>query len=307
MEPTVIYIDVLFALNLFVNYFLLLAAGLILRRPFKRWRLLVSALLGALFALTVLLPDGPAVLTALSKLLMFAVLVLTAFGFVSPLSMIKAFGAFLAVNVAFGGIMFALYYFVAPAGMLYYNGTVYFNISPLILIGMTILCYAIVRLLGRILKHEGLETGLYTVILEADGITAQCTALLDTGNSLTDVLSGMPVMVVEYGAVEPLLPQKLRPVFRDASTRPELAASIDDPAWAKRFRLIPFDSLGAGGMLPAFKPDSIQLRRQGAAGKQKNANSVDLAVQGGVLVAVTSRRLSAGEYCALLSTQMIRI
>ena len=43
----VIYIDVLLALNLWIDFILLLATARILRLPRRRWRMVLGALLGA--------------------------------------------------------------------------------------------------------------------------------------------------------------------------------------------------------------------------------------------------------------------
>ena len=49
----VIYIDVLIVLNIFINYFLLLATTFFLHQKPKRWRLVVSAVVGSLFSLLI--------------------------------------------------------------------------------------------------------------------------------------------------------------------------------------------------------------------------------------------------------------
>ena len=49
----VIYIDVLIVLNIFINYFLLLATTFFLHQKPKRWRLVVSAVVGSLFSFPV--------------------------------------------------------------------------------------------------------------------------------------------------------------------------------------------------------------------------------------------------------------
>ena len=70
----VVYIDVLLGVNLFVNYFLLLAVGRFLHLAVRRLRLLAGAAVGAAFSLSILLPPLPAVLpTSRKKSLQLAV------------------------------------------------------------------------------------------------------------------------------------------------------------------------------------------------------------------------------------------
>ena len=77
---TTIYIDILVCLNVIVNYFLLLASGKFLSRPYKRWRILLGAFLGGLYSLYILLPQLAQWFTILVELAMAATITLTAFG-----------------------------------------------------------------------------------------------------------------------------------------------------------------------------------------------------------------------------------
>ena len=74
-----IYIDVLLAVNIFINYFLLLAAAKFLAVRRIRLRILAASILGAAYSLTMLLPSIPMVLALLMKLAMSASLVFVAF------------------------------------------------------------------------------------------------------------------------------------------------------------------------------------------------------------------------------------
>lgn len=76
---TTIYIDILVCLNVIVNYFLLLASGKFLSRPYKRWRILLGAFLGGLYSLYILLPQLAQWFTILVELAMAATITLTAF------------------------------------------------------------------------------------------------------------------------------------------------------------------------------------------------------------------------------------
>ena len=59
---TTIYIDILVCLNVIVNYFLLLASGKFLSRPYKRWRILLGAFFRRpLFVIYSFTPAGPVV------------------------------------------------------------------------------------------------------------------------------------------------------------------------------------------------------------------------------------------------------
>ena len=91
----------------------------------------------------------------------------------------------------------------------------------------------------------------------------------ETGLTLTEPFSGTPAIVADRRALGDILP----PNFGMQST--ENAVSM---------RLIPFSSLGADGVLPAFRPDAASL----------SGISIEC------WVAVTDRTLSAGSFQALV-------
>ena len=64
----VIYIDVLLALNLWIDFILLLATARILRLPRRRWRMVLGALLGAATSCLIFLPDLPTAAATAVKL-----------------------------------------------------------------------------------------------------------------------------------------------------------------------------------------------------------------------------------------------
>ena len=133
-----IYVDVLMAVNFFISYFLLLACAKFLTLPAKRGRMAAASGLGAVFSLSVLLPEFPAVLSLAGKLLMSVAMVLCAFGFGGIKRLVRNTLAFYIINFAFAGLMVAIWYFFAPQGLVIRNSVVYFNLSPVLLILLTV-------------------------------------------------------------------------------------------------------------------------------------------------------------------------
>jgi stage II sporulation protein GA (sporulation sigma-E factor processing peptidase) len=73
------------------------------------------------------------------------------------------------------------------------------------------------------------------------------TALVDTGHSLTDVLTGRDVIIIER-----------KSALHIAEVLPT-ANDVDLLNLPKGFRLIPYSVVGGHGLLPAFVPDKIEL------------------------------------------------
>lgn len=241
-EGLVVYADVLMVTNLFINYFLLSAVKLLLRVSVPRKRILFGALIGSVYALTIFLPKLPTAVSALMNLSASALMVFAAFPIHSRKKFLKAFLAFFVINFAFAGTMLALWLFFRPNGMIYQNGTVYFDIDIKILIGTTVLCYILLTCFSRILRKRAPDNVLYDVEITNAGKTVCAKALLDTGHALTDGFSDTPVLVISHRLAKALAP-------------PELQSFLDSdisPYAIKDLRLIPYTSVNGEGVLKAF-------------------------------------------------------
>ena len=190
-----VYIDQLLALNTLVNYLLLSAAGRLGGEAATRPRRLAGAALGACYALVVLLP-GWRVWGMLSlKLLCAAAMTAAAFG-LSP-RLPRQWLLVLALSALYGGAVLAVETLLGGAVTMI-NGAAYYPVSFRTLVltaGGVWLLFATV--LARLGAHSGGDLAALTLSLDGRSTTVQ--ALRDTGNSLCDPISGLPVPVVELG------------------------------------------------------------------------------------------------------------
>ena len=291
----VVYIDVLFTVNLIIDYFLLRASAAALHRQENRLRMLGGAAIGALYASLVFFPGMNFLDTAVLKFAVSLVIVAAAFRWKGPKIFFLLTAVFYALSFLFGGAMFALYMFVAPPGLDVRNGAVYLDISPLVLIVSAAAFYIVITLASRLGGRSGAAKELYTLRIEAGGRSARLKALLDTGDSLSDAVSGMPVIVAEYAGVAALMPPGVRRAFEGGAAD---VSAISRSEWTDRFRMIPYGSLGgSGGLLPAFRADGVRVIPPGG-GEGKELN--------GAVVAVCRERLStSGSYGALIGAQTL--
>ena len=282
----VVYVDILFFLNLFVNTFLLRAAGQFCGVKGRLWREFFGAALGAAFSLMIFLPNIPFFFNILIKLALSAILILTAYGFKNKKRFLRLWGSFFTATFLFAGFMMALWFCLRPPGMAVNNGVVYFSISPLILIISTLLCYLLITLVRRIFRVGAVKNDTYTLEITLGGCSVVMTALLDTGHSLVDILSGAPVIIADYNAVEPLLPALSRPAFTNVAYEPP--EDLKD-----RYRLIPYSVIGGAGLLPAFRPDFVRIVKKDGTQTFRN-----------VCVAVHKQPLS-GRFSALFGSELL--
>ena len=137
--------------------------------------------------------------------------------------------------------MLALWYFIAPQGLIVKNSIVYFDVSPLLLLILTVFCYFLIRLIQRFTGRQTPKNLFYPIQIEWKGKEVACVAKVDIGNSLVEPFSGEPVAVVEKSRLEKFLP--------------EIRAE-------GKVRLVPFSAVPGGGMLEAFRPDALYIVRE---------------------------------------------
>ena len=83
------------------------------------------------------------------------------------------------------------------------------------------------------------------------GTTLRLCAMLDTGNLLTDPVSGLPVIVCSRRALLPLIPFAA-------------FALEEEGALPQGFRLLSVRTCAGRGMMLCFRPDGLRLERDGA-------------------------------------------
>ncbi len=290
--PQVIYLDVLLAVNLFVNYFLLLGTACFISKKVKRLRLVASALAGSFSSLLILVDHLPFILLWGIKLVLACLLTLIAFGFDSPAVYIKRTLLFFGVNFLFAGAMTALFLFIAPAGMVIRNGTVYFQISSLALVIGTIAAYAIIRLITYLLRQRVHKSELYTLLIEQSGKQVLVTGLADNGNKLCDSISGLPVVVCDFSSIKELIPLSLQPGIQ-AGDMDTVAGHFSGREGFK-LRAVPYHAVGYEGMMICFKPDHLYL-----LDKQGQKQELE------AFVGISSNPVSQGEYHAVIHTKLL--
>lgn len=266
----VVYADILFIINTYVTYALLRATSLICRVPATRLRTVLTALLGGLFSFIVLFDGVPNFVIALSRLVFSAALVFALYYPFERKKFLRLFLGFFLVNFVFAGVMFALWFFAAPRSMLFFAGIVYFDIDAGTLIIYTAACYGIISLANSLLKMRAPSDSVFDLEIRYGERLCSCRALLDTGNSLFEPFSSLPVIVCE------------RKVF-------DGGFEISD----EKLRLVPCSSVTCESILKAFKPDSVHVK-----GVQTDIETSN------VYIALTDQRIKNSEFGALLHPQL---
>lgn len=257
----VIYIDILITVNLFVNYFILLTTANFFCIKWKTSRLILGEILGGIYSLYILAPELPLFISLIIKLFMSSTIIGATFGFKKPLPFFKILIYFYSVNFLFSGTMMAFWLVFKPNGMQINNGIVYFNISPPVLIASTLISYIIIEIINRIITRRKFENNLLYLKINFENNQIKIPAKIDTGNSLTEPFSNLPVIVAKETAIKPLLSankyDQIINFIKNGSTN----------ILNLKIRMIPFKTISEESILPAFKPDFIKINESEAQKK----------------------------------------
>lgn len=287
----IVYVDILLIVNLFINYFLLLGTMLLSHLQKRRLRILAGAFVGSLFSLMIFAPNFGYIITFLYKIVLGCALIFITFGRQKMRVYLKTLLLFFAVNFIFAGVMLFLWFVVRPEKMLFHNGIVYFDISPIFLVFSTVVAYLMIKGVYWLFNRK-VETGqLCHITIEEGDKTVQFMGFSDTGNRLTDPFSGLPVTVCEFSVVQSLIPEELHSFFLDPA-KAQLS-QFDTHPWRRKIRIIPYSTVGSPGVMAAFEPDGVYYSSHGIEKKEE------------VLIGVTSSKLSDGEYQAVINTHSV--
>ncbi len=301
MAAPVVYIDQVFIGNLLMNYIILWATAKIGRVERGRARLLTGSVLGALYSLVVFWPALNFWSAPVFKILASIVVAGAVFVPLSPPKFVVCLGAFYLASFALGGAVLGAI-FLSGRGILVSNWGLAEVIDKYFFKGIffgAAFFVAAVRTVAVLIKRGEMERywGM-PVLIRFGGGSVKTRALLDTGNSLKDPLTGRPVVIVEYGVLKPILPLDVQLYFENVKTASiwEVLSCLSLGRQAARFSAIPFRSLGQDkGVLLGFKPDEVQIVYRGRCLKAKN-----------VLVGVCREKLDpAGSYRALVGPEVL--
>jgi len=268
----VIYIDILFVINCFINYLILLLSAKFSGVSVHRKRLILSSVFAGACSLVVLLPDMGIFISSVFKIAIALIMTLIAFGKNTFRLFLRCFLCVFAVSFLFAGLFFAFEMLINPDKMLFINGTVYFDINFKAFVIFTCAGYVFIKSVLYFLKRKSNEKEICTVFISFLFNSVKLNALIDTGNSLSDLFSGIPVTTVEKKCFE-------KGFGKNTSEK-----------YPERTGVIPVKTAIGSALLQTFRADKMIIE------KDKKRWTVDKPV-----IALSSDCLSDGDYQALLN------
>lgn len=249
----VIYLDVLILINLYVTYFQILAVSVFTRRKSIWYRKLSAAGIGAVASLSIFIPQEMVLTLTLLKIFLCALIAFVAFGYTGFRAYAVSVLFLMLVSFVFSGLMLCVWLFAAPMKMLFINGTVYFGIDTMTIILSTCAAYGVVRIIRYILDKNGKTDGKYTVIIKNNGRECRLSALADSGNGMVDCFSGLPVIVCRRDMCADVSPPAIE-MIENNSDISDIGTQM-----IKGVRIMPFSTVGKGGLICMFKAESVVI------------------------------------------------
>lgn len=291
-----IYLDIVLLENLCMNYIILFATAYILKIKRHHYRMILSALIGGIYAILAYMQIFEVYSNMFVKIILSVCMIYIAFWPKGIKGLLKQLLIFYLVSFVFGGCAFALLYFVKPQDILQVNG-VYIGTYPvkIALLG-GLVGFIVVHTAFKVVKNKMRKKALiYDIEINIEGKKMRTKAMLDTGNQLKDPITGVPVVVVTKEALREIIPDNILDNIEKVMGG-EWKEEEENINYRSRFRIIPFTSIGKqNGMLLGLKVDKVKL-----------ITDIDEITNENVIVCIYNQKLTkANTYSALIGIDML--
>lgn len=205
-----IYIDIILMENLIMNFIILYATGLVLKRKIKNIRLILASLLGAVYSLLAYISTFEIYTNMILKIILSILIVYIAFNAQNVKQIGKDLLLFYLISFVFGGAAFALIYIIKPQDILMKNG-LFLGTYPLktVILG-AIIAFVIVITAFKIVKSKFSAKDMYCKIkIKLNEKQIETNAMIDSGNLLKEPITNTPVIVVEHTLLYECIPKEI--------------------------------------------------------------------------------------------------
>jgi len=295
-----VYIEYLLLENMIINFIILYVTGILTRTKTSKARLFISSLLGSLYLFYLFFPNTEFMGKFIIKFSISILMIVVAFNPEKFNLFLKQISVFYFISFIFAGTTIGLYYILNSNIVL---SNISFHTSKelirflIIGIGLSTILIRYIFKYHRVKMNK--ENFLTRVTINLNNRRVNLVALIDTGNSLKEPITQKPVIIAEYKAVEPILPDKLKKLYRDNKEFDlnAIGKIMEEIGNEIKLRLIPYKSIGnENGILIGFKPDSVNVYLNDEIKKMKDD----------IIVAIYNNKLANDEqYNGLLHPEIL--
>lgn len=263
----IVYGDVYFLINASMDFLLLSLCGYFLHLKRRVWRLILSAVLGGVYAVAILLPAWPAWCKVTIHIAVSFLLCAVAYAR-RWTSLLRPFALFYVLAIWMNSVLELLYRLLAA--LFSSGGEDAYSIFSSAYKAEWFLLYAMIAavlifFVGRLLRGRGVGQSVMLEI-EEHGQRVILQGMTDSGNLLTEPLSGRPVILLKQEAIRCLLPGLSLTVMQNGGGTP----------WQKRkMRIVVAHTVNGTHTLLGYIPDAVLLYRPE---NEKNKKAVDVVL-----------------------------
>lgn len=252
------YIDVIFIENIIMNYIILFATGLIIKKDLKHIRIFFSSLLGATYAIMSYISNVGIYKNKIVEFILSIVMIYIAFSPKSIKKMIKNIIIFYLTSFCFGGAAYYLLYYISPEQIKNINGILTGSYPIKIAILGGILGFFVINIGFKVVKNKIDKHSIYYDIeIGYKENKVKVRVILDTGNLLVEPITSFPVAIIQEDKISEILSSRDLNIIKDGLRNNFIGLSEE---LKLRCRIIPFSSVGKNnGMMIGFKPDYIKI------------------------------------------------
>ncbi len=262
----IIYIDTLICVNLFIDYMILFVIRKCLHIISKQWRIVAGAVFAGISTLAVFLPFYTTIFSIIYKLIIAVSTILISFGYNSINKLIVRSLTFIGISMLLCGCVLAAELLWNPTHAMVYNDVLYFDISPVLLIVVTVVVFFTLSIYKMISEKHKLYCDIRKVTIYLNkGKKLSFESAVDTGCNLKEPFSGLPVILIEE----------------------DLLKSNEIPQ--NKIRLIPLSTISGSDILTGFKPEKVYIN-----GKE---------VYKGCYIGICNKKLK-GEIKSIMGTEL---
>lgn len=252
----IIYIDILFLINVLMDLTIIWTTGIILKEKIRLMRIILGSAIGAFMYIALLYwPPINSFFNFIATIIPICISLIISYSPKNFIELIKQTCISLIISFVLAGIITSIMFF----NRLYMlNTNVFADFSYMMLIKVSAITYIIIKVFRKYIRKELVNKKEYLDIkLVLGNMSVEVHALADTGNSLKD--NENEIIITEYNAIKEFLPENI--TYETDCIK--MFNMLSDTNLKTKIRMIPFKSLGnPNGMLLGIKIDYAEITNE---------------------------------------------
>lgn len=247
----VYYIEYVFAENFIIDFILLFITGKLIKKKIVYKRVIAASVIGALYVILTAYFNKDFMTYFIVKFSVSVLMLMVAYDTKGILNNIRVILCFYITSLIMVGIITALYY-------LTYDRLTVNAIVISLFLGYSALHFFFRDIRNRIAKSNYMRT----VTIKVGEKYKSLKAFIDTGNELTDPMTGKPVVVVNIESIKNILGEELyRNILIFYSEKESNYEKLLNENTNKNLKIIRYNTISSKGeMMVILTPDELEIK-----------------------------------------------